>query len=156
MTSYHWAYCPYGGWFLNGNQSQGSASVVPYVQIKLTTVSPNTIYIGGNPNSATITVTVFHQGIQSGSSGSVTLEVGTGVQDPQGAATLSYTPTSYVLIYAGGQASGDTDTTFTVDSPNGSSSTVTVQADLIGASGVTIKDPNPATNANATLNVVKP
>lgn len=26
VSSAHWAYCPYGGWFLNGNQTQGSAS----------------------------------------------------------------------------------------------------------------------------------
>jgi len=133
--------------FLEQRSVQGNDNVMAYAQISSTTVAPSTI---GPHDSATVTVQVFHQDTTGISSPQVTVLIGTYSADPSGL-TVTYSPTSRVVSLSGQQ--GKVTATFTVSSPS-DMGTVVIQATLSSASPagqITIKDPNPATNARATL-----
>lgn len=157
VTSYHWAYCPFYGWFLNGNQTGGSATVVPYVQIQMTTVSPTSIHTNTDPRNATISVQIFHQAIPQGTNASVSLQVGTASTIPPSGVAVSYNPANQQVTLPPGDSGKVTCTVevYGAQGPSGQS-TVNNLATLSNPTGVTITAPSPGTNAQIPLTVINP
>ena len=107
---------------------QGNDNVMANVQISRVTVSPGTIHKVSYPNSATITVQIYHDDTRTISNPSVTVQIATYSTTPSGI-TVTYSPTSRNVPL---QGDSPAVATFTVSSPSGQG-TVIIQAALSNA-----------------------
>jgi hypothetical protein len=140
-------------------QTREKAPVVPTpanVQVSLTTVTPNEIHLGQKPGQATVTVQIHHQLIPQGQTQTVDLEVATYSTTPPKGVGASYSPSLQQAAMSGAPGVAvETVELSRVSCPTGFfTCTIVVLASLANASsGLTILQPDPVTDARATLTV---
>jgi hypothetical protein len=129
----------------------------PFVQVSMVTLAPKEIRLGQGSDRAMVTVQVWHQVIPEGRTETVDLEVCTfSTTPPKKGTDATYTPSVQRVTLTG--AGGVVDKTVEVSKPlcptDVPTCTLVIGASLANPSaGVTILQPDPATNAQATLTI---
>jgi len=123
----------------------------------MVTLAPKEIRLGQEPEQATVTVQIHHQLIPEGRTETVDLEVGNYSTTPlRKGVDATYTPSTQKVTLSGN--AGVVVERAQVSKPTCpagfSTCTIVIYASLANPSaGVTILQPDPATNAQATLTI---
>jgi len=129
----------------------------PFVQVSMVTLAPKEIRLGQEPEQATVTVQIHHQLIPEGQTETVELEVGNYSTTPlQKGVDAAYTPSTQKVTLSGN--AGVVVEKAQVSKPSCPTGiptcTIVIYASLANPSpGVIIVQPDPATNAQATLTI---
>lgn len=134
---------------------QGPPTSLPWAWVSFTTVKPTALQLDKSNGRVVLTASIFHQGLPKGQTESVTLEVGTGLQDPQvWDPKVIYRPANQTVHLSGDSGVVDAKVEVSVPPcpPGRTACSITIIASLgFPSAGITIKDTDPPERGEAKL-----